>query len=265
MSEISIKSADVIQQFCGESDFGEWIRKVELVAKLQKVTELEIFVPLFLSGGAFAVYENLDELVKKDYKKLRGALLKAFSSDQLRAYEEFATRCLRPEETVYVYVADLRRLAMLVDGSASEEWIKCKLISGLPGNLKTQLVAVCSLEQMTLADVTDRVRALANACGTSIGAVSLRRPGGEPPSYRGDSGGDGVKCFKCGGIGHISRNCSSPSGGSRGGGITCYNCGVNGHVARECPHRSRDRGGGGGGSSDFAKMDGSKNASGGSH
>ena len=118
MSGISIKSADVIQQFSGKSDFGEWIRKVEQVAKLQKITELEIFVPLFLSGGAFAVYENLDELVKKDYKKLRGALLKAFSSDQLRAYGEFAIRCLRPEETVYVYVADLRRLAMLVDGSA---------------------------------------------------------------------------------------------------------------------------------------------------
>ncbi len=76
MAAVSLKVADIIKQYDGE-----WLKKLELVATLQKITHLENFVPLFLSGSAFAVYEALDGATKQDFKKLKVALCRAFSVD----------------------------------------------------------------------------------------------------------------------------------------------------------------------------------------
>ena len=46
---------DVIQPF-NEGDVVGWIKKVKLVAKLQKVQDLASFIPLFLHGDALALY-----------------------------------------------------------------------------------------------------------------------------------------------------------------------------------------------------------------
>ena len=47
---------DVIQPFNGEGDVVGWIKKVKLVAKLQKVQDLASFILLFLHGDALALY-----------------------------------------------------------------------------------------------------------------------------------------------------------------------------------------------------------------
>jgi hypothetical protein len=96
---VSIKCTDVIRPYSGDTDCAEWIRKVELVAKLQSIDELEKFIPLFLVGGAFSVYEALSDEKKTDYEKLKAALLKAFSVNQTTAYEQFINRRLLPGET----------------------------------------------------------------------------------------------------------------------------------------------------------------------
>ena len=50
---------DVIPPFSGEGDIFEWIKKVKLVAKLQKVQDFATFIPLFLHGDALALYLEL--------------------------------------------------------------------------------------------------------------------------------------------------------------------------------------------------------------
>jgi hypothetical protein len=230
MATVNIKCADIIQQYSGASDFCEWIRKVELVAKLQKVKELESFVPLFLSGGAFAVYENLEADVKEDYAKLKDALTKAFSTHQLRAFEEFSSRRLQAEETIDVFVADLRRLSGLVAPGLPEEWIKCKVVSGLPEETKNQLVAACSVERMSLVEVVERVRVLANACGSSSTLSAVARIGnrkGNPQRTQHQR-----TCFRCGQVGRISRECSQPSI------RRCFVCNDPSHLATACPQNA---------------------------
>ena len=86
---IVIKFADLVSQYDGSGEFSEWIQKLELVAKLQKVDELHVVLPLFLSGGAFAVYQGLSDEIKEDYKEVKNALTTAFSASPLTAYEEF--------------------------------------------------------------------------------------------------------------------------------------------------------------------------------
>jgi len=114
---MAIKISDLVKCYedsASSGDFSEWCDKLELVAKLQKVKDLVSFMPLFLSGPAFAVYRQLSEEVKGDYDRLKAELLLAFGIDGFRAYELLRERSLYEGESVDVYLADLRRLACLV-------------------------------------------------------------------------------------------------------------------------------------------------------
>ena len=92
------KFGELIPQYNGESDFSNWIVKLELVARLQKVEELEAFLPLFLTGGALAVYTGLSTETQNNYVKLKAALTEAFSINQGAAYAKLVARRLQPND-----------------------------------------------------------------------------------------------------------------------------------------------------------------------
>lgn len=48
-----------------------------------------------------------------------------------------------------------------------------------------------------------------------------------------------MKCYACGKLGHISRDCTAPNGGPLNtAGKTCYQCGEAGHISRDCPQKA---------------------------
>lgn len=48
-----------------------------------------------------------------------------------------------------------------------------------------------------------------------------------------------MKCYACGKLGHISRDCTAPNGGPLNTvGKTCYQCGEAGHISRDCPQKN---------------------------
>jgi cellular nucleic acid-binding protein len=48
-----------------------------------------------------------------------------------------------------------------------------------------------------------------------------------------------MKCYACGKLGHISRDCTAPNGGPLNtAGKTCYQCGEAGHISRDCPQKT---------------------------
>jgi len=127
MAQVNVRLSDAISQYDGTGNFSEWTRKLERVAQLQKIDEVQSFLPLFLTGEANAVYEGIAEQDKGDYEKVKSALLTAFSPNRFDAYEEFISRRLGEGESVDVFYAALQRLHSLV----TDDWIRCAFIAGL--------------------------------------------------------------------------------------------------------------------------------------
>jgi len=159
--------------------------------------------PLFLTGGAFAVFQGLRQSSQTKYDEMKKALLSAFSMRRFQTYETFVARRVRVGESVDVYLADLSRIASMMSPNPGEEWLTCAFVCGLPTEMKSQLQATCSLAKMKLHEIVEKARGLAavvteEACfASAIKAVN-----------RGDGGARGpIRCFQCGGLGHIAREC----------------------------------------------------------
>ena len=99
----------LIPEFNGSTPVLDWVEKVELHCLLSGVKSIEHVIPLRLSGGAFAVYQQLSVEEKQSYEKIKAALYKAFAIDPATAWEQFEARALHPGETVDVYLAELTK------------------------------------------------------------------------------------------------------------------------------------------------------------
>ena len=183
-------------------DFADWVSKMELVAKLQKVKDLCSFLPLFLGGGAFAVYKQLSEEVRGDYDRLKGNLTAAFSIGSLDAYNELMSRRLRPGEGVDELVSDLKRLIGLTGCTEMPvSLLKCAFMVALPAGTRSQLQASTRLEQLSMDELLQRARSLSPQVGLSPPPpleIDLLTAAG----YSGPRGSVTMRCFLCGIPGH---------------------------------------------------------------
>ena len=228
----SVKLTDIISKYEGISsgDFTEWVEKLELVAALQNVSDLKSFMPLFLSGPAFAVYKQLTEEEKADYVKMKAALLSAFGVNCYVAYEQLQRRVLQENEPVDVYLADLRRLVSLMGQGAAEPLLKCAFMAGLPPDVSIQLKYVAAVEKLGLGDLIARARMILSTRSSDIScAVGYQKQRGT--------------CFGCGSTSHMLRDC--PKSAKRNAATRpkrCFVCNDVSHIARYCPNNDVKQG-----------------------
>ena len=107
----------LIPEFDGAGEIGEWLEKVELVCPLRGVTALQNVIPQRLTGGAFAVYQQLTATEKKNSERTKEVLTTAFGIDAFSAYEAFASRRIQPEERSTCTLRRCRSLPTLLVAS----------------------------------------------------------------------------------------------------------------------------------------------------
>ena len=206
-----IKSA--VRVFDGSNcNVREWVSKIKLVAKLQKIEDISSFLPLYLEGPAYAIYDQLSDADKLDITKIEAVILTAFEHDRFKAYELFKKRIWKVGESVDVYLADLKQLAKaaLVDSLAV---IYLAFITGLPSDVSTALRAASELRASN--DIGKAVD-LARILMASYSAKALLAKSSKQSS-----------CYLCHGN-HLTNFCPQ----SRPG--VCWKCNRSGHKFSEC-------------------------------
>lgn len=250
----TVKFSDIVKNYEDYNTSGEfsiWVEKLELVAQLQGITEKLKFLPLFLSGPAFAVYQQLSTETKGDYDTLKQELTTAFSTNPFASYEQLRNRVLVDGESVDVYLADLRRLVNLMGQKDANALLRCAFVAGLPSEIAMQLRSTANISQMELADIVTKARAMlaTSAPSTTYACAGI--------NYNSNSNSKPKQCYNCKGFGHIARECSSKqltNMGQKQSVRKCYICDSAEHLANRCSKRSGN--GRGGASASDARPDG---------
>lgn len=204
----------------------EWLEKAERVCRLCKIKDPAMVIPLRLTKGAYAVYQQLGE--DPTMEQITQALYGAFGTDPFVAWRQFSERRLGPGETVDVYMADLKKLATPF-GGASDRILACAFLSGLPDEASRLLRASSRLTEIGLEELLARARNILKDDRELVSAAVDTL----------DSPTKGLRCYTCGGPNHFSRDCKSgtrrtPNYGARQV-IRCHQCNKPGHIARNCP------------------------------
>ena len=151
----------LIPDFSGDAtqNVVELLEKAELVCDLRGIAHLETVIPHRLTGGAFAVYQQVPDADKLNVGKITKALRTAFAVDSFTAYEQFVRRRLQPGKMVDVFLAELRRLAVPF-GGLSDKMLACAFVAGLPDTVKQLLRAGSRMDVLRLSHILTRARAV---------------------------------------------------------------------------------------------------------
>ena len=263
-------TVEIVKTFSGEGDVVAWLKKVRLVAKLQKIDDLASFLPLYLEGDALNLYLEMKEEDQADAAKIEARLKAAFTEGSIEAWVRLGKKRWVGEQ-VDVYVNEIRRLAGLAgyEGDGLERTVKLAFVSGFPDTIATALERVKGFKTLPVSDLVEEARILAaksshgagvisvasgEAVGTGSGimredvaAMVVKGSGG---AYRRSQGGGGVestgkreeprnfkgRCFRCEGP-HRARDCREPRPP-----IVCFRCNEEGHIAAYCKQGNGKRG-----------------------
>jgi len=224
----------LIPEFNGSTSVVDWVERVELTCRLCGVKQVDLVIPLRLTGGALDVYQQLKDDEKADVVLIKAALYKAFAMDPCTAYERFTTRTLMAGETVDVFFAALKKLAVLF-GGLPERTLVYAFVAGLPARVKQLLRASTSIEATPVEHLLERARAIVRdeaELGQPIAMAAQTAQSGHTTPPRLDIR-TRVNCFRCGRLGHMAKECKSSM--ERRGCIRCFKCGGVGHMASSCP------------------------------
>ena len=221
----------MIKPFSGEGDVQAWLTKVELVARLTDIKDVASLIPLYLEGGALAVYLEMPATEQSNLDTLKKRLTQAFSDSQFIAYSKLrASKWVG--EPVDVFANELRKLGREcgLTGTGLEQVVKLAFVTGLPDGVSVELQQVQGVEDLSVSDLLGRARVLVgNQTASTVAAPAVGSTTGA--QRRGTS----LSCFGCGGP-HMVRNCPERKRVE----VKCFKC-EGPHLVKFCPELTQTK------------------------
>lgn len=227
----------MIKPFTGEGDVVAWLRKIKLVAKLQKISDVASLIPLYLEKDALALYLEMGESAQEDAGAIEARLKEAFTDGAFSAYGKLVQLKWTGEQ-VDVYANEIRRVAGLAGftGDGLEKIVKLTFVNGFPDGISVALQQVPDILTVPMSDSITRARILSAKMSSGVGlaAVTVQGDGRQPNRSEArpmqPKGGEirfKGQCYRCGGP-HMARFCKEQRV------IVCYRCNKPGHMANQC-------------------------------
>jgi len=230
----------------------EWFTRFEIccVANDWDDTVKAKKMPTLQEGEALAVYLDLSEDEKKDYKVARKKLIDRLAPMKFTSLDEFHARKLHPGESLSVFLHMLKRILTQAmpesDAATRQQLLRHQFLSGLPSTVSKQLRAAGTVDDldaivqrakllMTLEQTSEKAASVDKvdldstigqlqqqiaALTDQVAALSSKRN----PAISSESGAR--RCFRCHQLGHVQRNCPQAP--------RCFTCGRPGHFAKNC-------------------------------
>jgi hypothetical protein len=224
-----------------DGDFAEWRKKFDCVAlaKEWKETDKERYLPLFLEGNAFNLHNSLIE-AKHPYAKVIQQLETTFCHGRAELLRNFQESKLSPGNSAQLYLLGLREMCKKCypdfQAKERETLIYDKFVNSIPQQFVSHIISNPSLNDSdSIADVVDKLiaasdsnsschvvhhdkdqdklKSMQEALVQLQKKVDLMSLNNEKRVYSSARTNSAIRCFQCGGLGHIARWCQ---GNARG-------------------------------------------------
>lgn len=222
-----------LTRFNGSAQVEKWLEDFEATSTVYEWTELQryVYCRQLLEGAAQLAITTKRSI--NSFATLKAFLLEEFASEVNSADLHDQLRKMQKEKNESSVVFGYRVLAVAGKGTIDMKATLSYIVRGLGTSCNNKAtLLVCStwkdLRKMLMAqDQANDIDSSARGSGYrpySAGTVS--KPVIKSEQFKQEPG-EKPKCFKCGIVGHISRNCRKNNG-------NCFKCGQPGHLAAQC-------------------------------
>lgn len=187
-----------VSKYAGNDDVAAWFERAKVVADVAK-EDLCVAMPLLLEGKAYDVWSNLDKESKKDLKEVEKALRVVFGITKIDAFEKLREIKYKNGDNVNELLVEIKKLCGVAGIGKDESLLKSFFITSFSTVIKKQLQTMVNIEELSLSQIVDKLRTLAEKSELPEICVPIRKVANNRV----------IICYKCHKKGHMAYQCQN--------------------------------------------------------
>ena len=231
-----------LDSFDGTGDVERFIDRFEFAVTVDELDDKKVasYLAMHLSGPAFDVWKGMEDSTKKDAAKIKEVLRNTYGIRRSTAWRSMMTYRIRPVQQLDSACEELHKLAKIVTSGRdpASSLTPVAFVETLPGHVAQRVRVLCgqlaTKEKVLEAtkDIWDTSDSDVTAAVNSVQRRGLSNSGKQRGPKTGASEGENRRCYGCGVVGHLRRNCAS----------VCAKCGGTRHSERFCKRAGNELG-----------------------